>query len=250
MIPSTFAAALLDPGLPPPGLAGSDERRRRGFAVYRNNVASSLADALADSFPVCRELVGEDFFRAMAVAFARARMPRSPCLDEWIAGFPEFVAGFGPARGLAYLADVARLELLVVGALHAADGAPLPAEEIAARLAVPGRLPGLRVGLLPSVGVLSSRHAVVSIWHAHQGVRRFDFEPGAEEALVLRAEMAVRVLRLPAGGAGFVAALGEGAALAEAAERGYAAAAGFDLTAALTTLIGERAIGSLADTGA
>ena len=46
--PTAFAAALLDPGLPPPeGLItwnGSDPVRR--FAVYRNNVIVSLVDAL------------------------------------------------------------------------------------------------------------------------------------------------------------------------------------------------------------
>nr|BFE90967.1 hypothetical protein GCM10020185_15030 [Pseudomonas brassicacearum subsp. brassicacearum] len=60
----TFAAALLDPRKAcPPGLVsanGADPQSR--FAVYRNNVLSSLINALADNYPVVTQLVGEEFF--------------------------------------------------------------------------------------------------------------------------------------------------------------------------------------------
>ncbi len=65
---AAFAEALLDPAAPcPPGLTswnGSDPAQR--FAIYRNNVIVGLIDALADTYPVTEELVGEAFFRAMA----------------------------------------------------------------------------------------------------------------------------------------------------------------------------------------
>ncbi len=82
---ATFAAALLTPELPSPaGLRvwnGSDPAAR--LAVYRNNVVSSLIDAVADSFPVTQELVGEEFFRAMAAVFVRAHPPRSKVLTHY-----------------------------------------------------------------------------------------------------------------------------------------------------------------------
>ncbi|MEO8121927.1 MAG: DNA-binding domain-containing protein, partial [Rhodoferax sp.] len=69
---TAFANALLNAELPcPSGLKtwnGSDPGTR--FAVYRNNVMVSLIDALADTYPVVQELVGEEFFRAMARVFA------------------------------------------------------------------------------------------------------------------------------------------------------------------------------------
>ncbi|XLM23139.1 DNA-binding domain-containing protein, partial [Chromobacterium piscinae] len=37
-----------------------------GLAVYRNNYRVGLIDTLAHSHPVCRELVGEEFFTALA----------------------------------------------------------------------------------------------------------------------------------------------------------------------------------------
>ena len=62
-----FAQALRDPAAPPPRLAalnGCDPFAR--FNVHRNNVAVSLVDALCERHPVCVQLVGAEFFRAMA----------------------------------------------------------------------------------------------------------------------------------------------------------------------------------------
>ncbi|MBL8587921.1 MAG: putative DNA-binding domain-containing protein, partial [Methylobacteriaceae bacterium] len=107
-----FAAALLSPGAPaPPGLTtwnGSDPARR--FAVYRNNVVVSLIEALSGAFPVTRELVGEEFFRAMAREFALGHPPRSPVMARFGEELPGFIAAFAPARELPWLADVAALE--------------------------------------------------------------------------------------------------------------------------------------------
>ena len=71
---SRFRAALLDPGQPaPPGLTGpGGGPAARRFGIYRNNVTASLTEALRQSFPVVRALVGEDFFTAMAIAHLRA----------------------------------------------------------------------------------------------------------------------------------------------------------------------------------
>lgn len=131
-----FAAALLDPDAPcPDGLTtwnGSDPARR--FAVYRNNVIVSLIDALADTFPVTLELVGEAFFRAMAGIFVRRTPPRSTLLVDYGSGLPTFIERFEPAHPVPYLADVARLEMLRVRAFHAADADPLTLDQIAQAL--------------------------------------------------------------------------------------------------------------------
>ena len=180
---AAFAAALLDPGLPcPPGLRawnGSDPGRR--FAVHRNNVVASLAEALADAYPVVAELVGADFFRAMASAYVRRHPPRSPVLALHGAGFPDFIAGFAPAAGLPWLADVARLERARVEACHAPDGEPSATDWLQH----------------PSLRVVRSTHPVVSIWAAHQGQGALeDVDLGQPEcALVARPGLEVLVVR-------------------------------------------------------
>ena len=61
----TFSAALLNPHTPAPtGIACYNGDIDRRFAVYRNNVQSGLINALATSYPVVAQLVGEAFFQA------------------------------------------------------------------------------------------------------------------------------------------------------------------------------------------
>jgi hypothetical protein len=248
---AAFADALLHPAAGcPPGLRahnGSDPQVR--FNVHRNNVVTSLVSALADGFPVTRQLVGEAFFNAMAQCYVVAQPPVSPLLGEHADGFAAFIAAFAPAAGLPYRADVARLERARVRAFHAADAEPLAPDAIAARLADPAALARAGVELHPSVELLQSDHAVVSLWAAHQGHGAIEqvnpFVP--EAALVLREDDDAVVLRVPLAAARFLRRLAEGASLADAAAAGagHAAAAPdapFDLAASLALLIGHRAI--------
>ena len=248
-----FARALLDPDQPcPPGLVawnGSNPARR--FQVYRNNVHVALVDALADSFAVTHELVGEAFFRAMAAVYARAHPPRSCVLARYGADFPGFIATFPPAAGLPYLADVARLEYLRTLACHAADEAAVSRAAFAAQADDEAGLPALRLGLHPSVAVLPSRFAVVSVWAAHQGVGDLSaVRPDvAETALVLRNGLEVEVMQIPAATGAFIAAIRRGLPLGRAAEEATALGERFDLAATLGLMLQKSAITALHPSG-
>lgn len=216
-----LAAALLEPDLPcPAGLRawnGSDPSVR--WAVYRNNVVSSLVDALAETFPVVQALVGSEFFGAMAAVFVRQSPPRSRVLAHYGEGFPAFVEGFGPAAPVPYLADVARLEMARVRSHHAADAAPVGPDAVQRALASGERLGAVRWVLHPSMAVIESRHAIVSLWAAHQGQGDLSsVDPDTpESALLLRDGLDVLVRRIPRGAARFISALQEGRAFGEAA---------------------------------
>lgn len=245
---AAFGAALLDAGAAvPAGLCtwnGSDPARR--FAVYRNNVAVALTQALADTFPVVKQLVGDEFFDAMAGVYLREQPPRSPVLARWGDGLPDWLAGFAPARSLPYLVDMARLEQARVAAWQAADADAIGADRLRARLAHAGTRPPTRLALHPSCRVLRSPFDVHALWAAHQlpgdwPAIHID-RPGA--VLVLRDPAdEVLVIGLDAAAAAFVEALGEGAPLAEALAR----APGLDLVAALALLLRHGAIVGLAD---
>ena len=243
-----FGAVLLAPTFQcPPGLKtwnGSDPARR--FGVYRNNVIVGLVDALADSYPVVQALVGEEFFRAMAAEFVRQSPPRSPVLAWYGAGFAEFLAGFEPVAGLAYLADVARLEWLRVEAWHAADATALPMDQLAALLADEERLPETRFALHPSLRVVNSAHPVVSLWAAHQAddpealLSEIDMS-GGEAALLLRTGLDVEIMRIESGAAAFIGRLLTGETFGAAVGTGD-----FDLPATLGLLIRSGAIVAIA----
>ena len=239
---AAFAAALLDPERAcPAGLTawnGADPARR--LAVYRNNVVSSLIDALADTFPVVAQLVGDEFFRAMARCFVQARPPTSPMLVRYGEDFAAFVRGFPPAASLPYLGDVARLEYARLLAYHAADARALDRAQIAAELADPVRAGGSCFVLHPSLHGLRGEFAAVSLWAAHQGALAIEsVDPfTAEHALVWRSGLDVEVMRVDAASVGFVEQLQRGRPLGVAAAEALADDAGFDLGARLAHLIG------------
>lgn len=244
-----FFKALFDPALPPPaGLTtwnGSDPSVR--FGVYRNNVIVSFIDALADSYPVTQSLVGEEFFRAMARIFVRHAPPKSRVLAFYGESLPAFIEEFPPAAALPYLADVARLEMQRVSAYHAAEAIPLTASIMALVMENPEQLSQMRISFQPSVGLLRSSYAVVSLWAAHQGVHDIaTVDPYiAESALILRPTLDVEVISLHAGAADFIAHLLQGECLGDALEASDAASIDFDLIATLSLLIRAQAISSI-----
>lgn len=238
--------ALLDPGAPlPSGIVawnGSDLAQR--FNVYRNNVVVSLTNALCTSFPVTMALVGEAFFRHMARQFIREHPPQSPVLAHYGECFPDFVAGFRPAGTVPYLADIARLEMACLRALHATDAAPVARSVLTALLEAPERLPRQRFKLHPSVQLLESRFAIVSLWAAHQGeldIGNVDpYQP--QRAFILRQDLVVKVLRLSAGEFHFIGALRAGQAFGDAAGAAAAVDPAFSLQTVLEKLLGRAAI--------
>jgi hypothetical protein len=250
-----LAAALLDPARrAPPGLRtwnGSDPARR--FAVHRRNVTASLIGALADAHPVVRELVGPGFFEAMAAAFVSRHPPRSPVLALYGSDFADFVADFESAASVPYLAEVARLEFARVRAFHAADAPGVTAAALEAALLDRAAIGTLRFVPHPSLQVIGARHAIVSIWAAHQpggGDLAAVDAARPETALVLRDGLQVLVYPLAPGAAAFVDAALRGRAFAAAAAAGSAAQADFDLPGVLALLLGHGAVQALSPAGA
>jgi Putative DNA-binding domain len=237
---TSFARALLSADQPiPHGVTAHNAAvPTRRFAVYRDNVVTSLAAALRSRFPVVEKIVGEEFFAAMARTFVLERPPRTPWLAMYGDDFAGFIAAFEPARELAYLADVARLEAARTRAYHAADVAPADASEFAALDA--NAIAGLRVDLHPSLEIVRSSHPIVTIWAMNSGEQTLAPIENwrGEDALVVRPHLDVEVRSLPAGGAAFLLALAEKRPLGEAAEVALADHPQFDLSCNLAGLIG------------
>lgn len=229
----TWPTALLDPETTPPGLTGPmGTPAIRRFDVYRNNVMSSLVQAMRDGFPVIRRLVGEDFFAATATAFIRAHPPDSPVLQTYGAAFPAFLETFPPAQSLPYLADTARLELALRRAYHAADAAPVDP-----RVLNQPDIDRARLTLAPATQVLASPYPIHAIWRANMDPNAPKPTSGAQSVLVTRADWDPLPEPIPAAEARFVTALFTHP-LGDAAER----AGDLDLAAALTRLIARKAI--------
>lgn len=235
-----FVRALLDPGRAcPNGLMawhGSDPQVR--FAVYRNNVMSSLVGVLADAFPVVAELVGREFFRAMGGCYVRANLPGQACLATYGADLGEFIDAFEPAASLPYLGDVARLEAQRNAACHAADASAIDPARLSREIggADAGRV---RMRLHPSLRVLRGRHAAYSLWAAHQGALDLGaIDPYApESALSFRAGLEVATIRVSDADAVFMTCLIGGHSLRDAALAAGRQDDAFDLATILAIAI-------------
>ncbi len=242
---AAFAAALLDPrAATPDGVTtarGVADPAR--FAVYRNNVFVSLTGVLAKRFPVVRRLVGEEFFAGMARIYAGLQNPSSPLMFCYGDGFADFIAGFGPAEGLPYLADVARIEAAWTVAYHAADDNPFGIDELAAL--APELLGDAKLAIHPAATIIRSRFPAGSIWEAHQGnVVAPMRSTNAETVLVVRPRQEVCVRILPEHDATFAEALFSGETLGRAAGRAYQP--DFDFGAALVGLVSLGAFAAMA----
>ena len=197
-------------------LLGEAEPRDARVAIYRRAVFANWHGALASAYPVARRLVGESFFREAATRFARSHPSATGDLNDFGAGFADFLAGYGPAATLAYLPDVARLEWAVHESHLAAD-APACDFDAFARVAADSH-DGFRFRFHPAVRLLRSEHAIVALWQANQPERDGtpDRTEGPDHAWVVRDADGVRVGSLPASDWEFLAALARGATLGEA----------------------------------
>ncbi len=245
---TTFCEALFDPeSSTPVGLVGPDgETAPKRFSVYRNNVVVSLCDALGDTFPAVKNLLGDEYFGALARAFVTRHPPKSPVLLHYGADFAGFVESFPPLEAYPYLADVARLEWAWLQAYHATDQVPLD----------PARLSSVDA---QSVGAVRFRRhpaaqVVTSRWPVWDLVRANRFDPSADiqidlqlaqSVLLTRPELSVDMLLLRPGADIFVCALFDGAMLAESAEAAQKAFENFSLSDCLSDCLSTGAFADL-----
>jgi hypothetical protein len=218
---------------------GLDPSARLG--IYRHHVTTTLTAALQAIFPVVCRLVDARFFAFAADRYIAVEPPGGPCLFEYGAGFPAFLAGFPPCAGLPYLPDVARLEWALERAWHAPDAAPLPVDALAT--VAPEDAGGLGLALDPSVTYLESPFTIERIWRAN---RPGAAEPDRVDAAAGPARLEVRrrgedagFRPLDASVFGFRSALAGGHDLGHAALAALAVDPAFDLALALRALFAE-----------
>jgi hypothetical protein len=221
-IQEAFAAFLLsEPGAPAPASlrAALKGHAESGLKVYKNNVMSRLIEALGESYPAVKRLVGHAFFRFAAQSYMALDPPRVPMLLAYGTGFADFLAHLPQAACVPYLPDVARLERLYLEAYHAPEAEPLTAP--AARWADERA----RGTLHPSARLMASPFPVSRIWELNRRagpIEETEIPGEPEHLLVIRPWARVEVRRLSSGAYAMLAALKRGAALGEAFAAGKA----------------------------
>ncbi len=244
---AAFANALLDADAPPPDFltssAGNNDPRR--YAVYRNNVTVSLIQAIHANFPSIVQLLGDEFFSAMAQVYVTAHPPRSRLMFEYGAEFPAFLQSFGPVQPYPYLPDVARIEQVWREAFHEEDAPVLHTGDLA-KIA-PDDLPSLRLVTHPASRLIKSQWAAGSIFSANRigaATDKIDVARG-EWVLVTRQKLDCEVRILDAAPGLFIDELIRGETLSAAADAAIATGEPFDLAGSISGLIASGAFTSI-----
>ncbi|MCD9146543.1 HvfC/BufC N-terminal domain-containing protein [Pseudophaeobacter flagellatus] len=240
-----FTRAMRDASLPIPlGLVDQDgSSAGRRFSVYRNNIAVSLREAMHSAFPVITKLLGTENMNGLSRLFLHAHPPKSPLMMFYGAEFPNFLEAQPQLSHLGYLGDVARLELAMRQAYHAADATPI----------APDTLVGLsedalltsRLTFAPALHLLQSPWPIEAIWRFNTVPQAPAPQAGAQAVIITRPEFDPVLQLFPAAGAVWLDALQQGASIGAALQRATATDADFDLSFPLTLLLQGGAITGL-----
>jgi uncharacterized protein (UPF0276 family) len=167
---SAFSSALFDAADEPralPLFKGEPALAGQRFALYRGNLSATWDKTLAATYPVLRQLVGDEFFSGLARAYGKAYPSDSGDLNRFGAHFSDFLRDFPHVAQYPYFPDVAALEWALHRAHYANSVATLDAAGIA-QLS-PEQLDAACFTLHPACRLLDSGWAVLDIWQAHQG---------------------------------------------------------------------------------
>ncbi|HJR69745.1 MAG TPA: DNA-binding domain-containing protein [Gammaproteobacteria bacterium] len=217
-------------------LVGGLEPRNR-IAIHVRHYGASLTAALCDKFPASAWLAGADLVRDAARTYARLHPPSQPCIAEYGADFPEFLAAYGRAPSVPYLESFAALEWAVGQASIAIERAPCSWPELASQGSE--RLLDSTLSLQPGLHYRHSRWRVDELMTTYlSGVEPESFVLAESSAFVeVRGALgAVRLARLDAAAFAFRSALAEGRSIAAAAAAALDCDPGFDSGEALRSL--------------
>jgi len=234
-----FYTALRAPDKPLPSELKDAKGQTAGrrFNVYRNNVATSLMDALESGFPVIARLLGEQNFRNIARDFQWNAPPSSPLMMHYGNGFPEYLDEHPALARFPYLGDVARLELALRHAYHAADSTAIDPS-----LLQHPDLINARFGFAPSVQLISSRWPILSVWRFNTQGGSAKPQAQAEHVLITRPDYDPIPENISKGDAALIRSLMADESLSEALTAAQGAEPEHDFSRILGRLLAGHAI--------
>lgn len=186
--------------------------------IYRNNIFTTLTEALKNIYPVIESLVGEAFFAGAASHYMTLHPPISGDLNEFGHLFSEFLLQFKPAQSLPYLSDIARLEWAYHEVFSEEESSLFDLGKLAT---VPEEKYNIiQFQLHPACRLLSSAFPILDIWRVCQvkdddeGI--VDLAEGGQELLIIRRQLEVTFEKLSKGEFALLNALKKGALFADA----------------------------------
>ena len=221
-----FLAALYDAAASGPvgSIAGNGLAPEARLGIYRHSFNETQTAALRIGYPAVLALVGEAWFDQTARSYRRAHPSDSGNLQGFGARLADYLETLPACRNLAYLPDVARLEWLRQQTILAAESKSITSDIFAQSLKSTDE--SLRITLHPSLHLLGSQHAILTIWRfaTQPSPEKLTLDGDGENVLLWREDGKVVMAALDPASFACIATLAQGHSLQEA----YADAAGFD----------------------
>ncbi|MBI4031704.1 MAG: putative DNA-binding domain-containing protein [Proteobacteria bacterium] len=202
--------------------------------VYRNNVMTSLSQAVIAVYPLTEKLVGTDFLKGAVNKYVISNPPDQGNLNFYGATFADFIADYEPAKNLPYLPDMARLEWAWEMATLADDDAPLRPEDL--QETPESDLPDLRLRLRACAHLLESDYPlgkIVDFCRAEKQDGNLDIGTGGAHMMIYRPKLQTQMRKISESEFIFLRGLRDGNHLMAATEWASEADETFDLAAVL-----------------
>lgn len=135
------------------------------YIIYQNSITSALQKSLAEIYPVCKKLLGDDCFTHLISCYIQARPAYSPDLGEYGENFANYISTTPLVNSLIYLPDVAHLEWSWHKIYTSPSGVPFDFEQLNT-ISRPEQIIFL---LAPGSYLLNSPYPIHLIWQANQG---------------------------------------------------------------------------------
>lgn len=169
--PDEHSADFIRAGEEPGVVLSPDEQ----LSVYRGSVLGGLAQALGDIYPAIKRSVGEQFFDAMALRYAKQQPSHSASLDDYGANFHSFIASFEALKDYPYLADLAQLEWHWHRCFHAENPQVFDPSNLASLS--PEQHNQICFELQSSLTLMQSDYPIVKLWQLNQEIQEHQEQP-------------------------------------------------------------------------
>lgn len=223
-------------------LVGGNSPGKR-LAIHRRHYETSLVDALLGKFPGTAWLAGSELVADAARAFTGMNPPSAPCIAEYGADFPLFLASQPATEHILYLYAFAQLEWHL-GHVAVAIDEPAATIDTLSRLNR-SRLLDVKLAIQPGVRYLKASWPVdelMSLFLSDSAPQLYNFSPMEIwlEIRGVRGNFGMR--RLSSAEFEFRRAIAGGQTVGSAAELALQYEPAFDLAGAFARIFSERLV--------
>jgi hypothetical protein len=150
--------------------------------IYANAYFYRLLDCLGEEFPATLAVVGSDNFAVLARDYLLRYPPSEPSIIHVGRYLPSFLRNHRLAEQWRFIAELARLERIILDVFHARDAPALDVEAI--RRIPPQQWPGLKLRAHPAVEIVHGEWRVADVLSAVESGDDWS-EPGHQNTAVI-----------------------------------------------------------------